>query len=46
VAFFSIMYPQILPEQLDAALGVHERVSDLLTQAGGKRYAADWRRHG
>jgi cytokinin dehydrogenase len=42
VAFFSIMYPQILPEQLDAALDVHERISDLLTQAGGKRYAADW----
>jgi cytokinin dehydrogenase len=42
LAFFSIMYPQIAPEQLADALDVHQAISDLLTGAGGKRYAADW----
>jgi cytokinin dehydrogenase len=42
VAFFSIMYPQIAPEQLADALNVHERISEVLIHAGGKRYAADW----
>jgi len=42
VAFFSIMYPQIAPEHLADALDVHEQISEVLTHAGGKRYAADW----
>jgi cytokinin dehydrogenase len=42
LAFFSVMYPQIAPEQLADALDVHQAISDLLTEAGGKRYAADW----
>ncbi len=42
LAFFSVMYPQILKDQLPAALDAHRRVADLLTQAGGQRYAADW----
>ncbi len=42
VAFFSIMYAQIAPERLADALDVHERISEVLMQAGGKRYAADW----
>jgi cytokinin dehydrogenase len=42
VTFFSIMYPQILPELLTAALEAHEAIGELLIQAGGKRYAADW----
>ena len=42
VAFFSIMYAQIAPERLADALVVHERISEVLMHAGGKRYAADW----
>ena len=42
LAFFSIMYPQIESAHLTAALAIHEAVSELLVQAGGKRYAADW----
>lgn len=42
IAFFSIMYPQIAPEHLADALDVHGRISEVLINAGGKRYAADW----
>jgi cytokinin dehydrogenase len=42
VVFFAIMYPQILPQFLDASLEAFGRIAGLLTGAGGKRYLADW----
>lgn len=42
VAFFSVIYPQVLPPFLDAALEAFARVGELLADAGGKRYVADW----
>jgi cytokinin dehydrogenase len=42
VVFFAIMYPQILPQFLDASLEAFGRIGELLTGAGGKRYLADW----
>jgi cytokinin dehydrogenase len=42
VVFFNVIYPQILPQFLDDALGALQRAGDLLVGAGGKRYVADW----
>jgi len=42
VVFLSIIYSQIPPQFLDAALEAFGRIGRLLTEAGGKRYAADW----
>jgi cytokinin dehydrogenase len=42
VVFFAIMYPQVLPQFLDASLDAFGRIGRLLTNAGGKRYVADW----
>jgi cytokinin dehydrogenase len=42
VVFFAVMYPQVLPAFLDDVLGASQRAADLLTEAGGKRYVADW----
>jgi len=44
VVFFAVMYPQMLPQFLEEALDASQRAADLLTNAGGKRYVADWRR--
>ena len=42
VVFLAIMYPQVLPQFLDASLEAFGRIGQLLTNAGGKRYVADW----
>jgi cytokinin dehydrogenase len=42
VVFFNVIYPQILPQFLDDALSALSRAADLLVEAGGKRYVADW----
>jgi cytokinin dehydrogenase len=42
VVFVSVIYPQVLPQFLDATLEAFARVGELLTGAGGKRYLADW----
>jgi cytokinin dehydrogenase len=42
VVFFSVIYPQVLPQFLDDTLAAFRRAGDLLTAAGGKRYLADW----
>jgi cytokinin dehydrogenase len=42
VVFFSVIYPQVLPQFLKDTLAAFERASDLLTGAGGTRYVADW----
>jgi cytokinin dehydrogenase len=42
VIFVSVIYPQVLPQFLDATLEAFDRVGELLTAAGGKRYVADW----
>jgi len=42
VVFLSVIYPQVLPQFLDDTLAAFQRAGDLLTEAGGKRYIADW----
>jgi len=42
VVFFNVIYPQILPQFLDDTLAAFQRAGELLTEAGGKRYVADW----
>jgi len=42
VVFFSVIYPQVLPQFLDDTLASFQRASALLTSAGGRRYVADW----
>jgi cytokinin dehydrogenase len=42
VAFLGVIYPQVLPQFLDGTLSALQRAGDLLTEAGGKRYVADW----
>jgi cytokinin dehydrogenase len=42
VVFFSVIYPQVLPQFLDDTLAALQRAGDLFTDAGGKRYVADW----
>jgi cytokinin dehydrogenase len=42
VVFFAVMYPQVLPQLLEDVLDASQRAADLLTEAGGKRYVADW----
>lgn len=42
VVFMSVIYPQVLPQFLDDTLAAFQRAGDLLVQAGGKRYVADW----
>ena len=42
IVFFNVIYPQILPQFLDDALSALQRAADLLVEAGGKRYIADW----
>jgi hypothetical protein len=42
LVFFSVLYPQVLPQFLDDTLAAFERAGDLLTGAGGMRYVADW----
>jgi cytokinin dehydrogenase len=42
VVFLSVIYPQVLPQFLDATLEAFGTVGELLTAAGGKRYVADW----
>lgn len=42
VVWFSVMYPQILPQFLDDTLAAFRHAGELLTEAGGKRYVADW----
>ncbi len=37
-----MIYPQVLPRFLDDTLAAFQRASDLLTEAGGKHYIADW----
>jgi hypothetical protein len=37
-----VIYPQVLPQFLDDTLAALQRASDLLTEASGKRYVADW----
>jgi hypothetical protein len=40
--FFAVMYPQVLPEALEQTLEASQAAADVLVEAGGKRYAADW----
>jgi cytokinin dehydrogenase len=42
VVFFNVIYPQILPAFLDDTLRAFAAASELLIDAGGKRYVADW----
>jgi cytokinin dehydrogenase len=42
VVFFSIMHTQIPPVLLEDSLGALRQVSELLIEAGGKRYPPDW----
>lgn len=42
VVFLGVIYPQVLPQFLDRTLEALQRAGDLLTEAGGKRYIADW----
>jgi cytokinin dehydrogenase len=42
VVFFSVIYPQVLPQFLEDTLAAFERASELLTGVGGTRYVADW----
>jgi cytokinin dehydrogenase len=42
VVFFSVMHAQIPPVLLDDGLRALRQVSDLLIEAGGKRYPPDW----
>jgi len=42
VVFIAVIYPQVLPQFLDDTLRAFERAGDLLVEAGGKRYVADW----
>jgi cytokinin dehydrogenase len=42
VVFIAVIYPQVLPQFLDDTLSAFERAGDLLVEAGGKRYVADW----
>ena len=45
VVFISFIYPQVLSQFLDATLDAFQRAGDLLVDAGGKRYLADWLGH-
>lgn len=40
--FFAVMYPQVLPEALPQTLEASQAAAEILTNAGGKRYVADW----
>jgi cytokinin dehydrogenase len=42
IVFIAVLYPQVLPQFLDDTLAAFQRAADLLTEAGGKRYLADW----
>lgn len=42
VVFLAVIYPQILPQFLDGTLAAFQRAGDILIDAGGKRYVADW----
>ena len=42
MVFFNVIHANIPPAFFDGALDALQRVSDLLTAAGGKRYVADW----
>ena len=42
VAFLGVMYPQVLPQFLDDTVAALQRAGNLLAEAGGKRYVADW----
>jgi cytokinin dehydrogenase len=42
VVFFAVMYPQVLPQFLNDTLQASQRAAEVLTEAGGKRYVADW----
>jgi cytokinin dehydrogenase len=42
VVVFAVIYPQILPQFLDETLAAFNRAGELLVEAGGKRYVADW----
>jgi cytokinin dehydrogenase len=42
VVFIAVIYPQLLPQFLDDTLGAFKSAGDLLVEAGGKRYVADW----
>jgi cytokinin dehydrogenase len=42
VVFLAVIYPQVLPQFLDGTLAAFQGAADLLTEAGGKRYVADW----
>ena len=42
IVFIAVIYPQVLPQFLDDTLNAFKRAGDLLVEAGGKRYVADW----
>ena len=42
VVFIAVIYPQVLQQVLNDTLGAFKRAGDLLVEAGGKRYLADW----
>jgi cytokinin dehydrogenase len=42
IVFLAAIYPQVVPHLLDGALAAFQRAGDLLVEAGGKRYLADW----
>jgi cytokinin dehydrogenase len=42
IVFIAVIYPQVLPLFLDDTLNAFKRAGDLLVEAGGKRYVADW----
>jgi cytokinin dehydrogenase len=42
IVFLAVIYPQVLPQFLDETLAAFQKAGDLLVEAGGKRYVADW----
>jgi cytokinin dehydrogenase len=42
IVFLAVIYPQVLPQFLDDTLTAFENAGRLLSEAGGKRYVADW----